>query len=444
MRIIFGTDFTEHASHAGTAAAALAQRLGDTLFVVHAIDSDGFRSVSPKMLDSLFASTRADLDAEADRLRKLGPTVKAELLKGTPDEVMVEKAATAGARMMVVSSLGKRAAKRWLLGSVSERVAETSPVPTLVVRQDEPFVAWSAGQRPLRILCAYDFTPTADAALAQIKALRDIGPCEVVVAQVDWPLGEKIRLGIPGPVPLDANHPEVQAILERDLREKIIPVLGEKDVRIRVEPGLGRPDFRLIEIAKTERTDLIVTGTHQWRGVERLWHVSTSRGLLHYAPMSVMVVPASAVPAPQAISNIRRVLVATDFSALGNQAVPYAYASLASGGTVKLIHVTPPEGAPARKTPKQIKQQVAATLKKLRSLIPSEAESRGLITEVEVLPSRDAAQAISQAAERFGAHVICLGSHGRSGISKAVLGSVASKVMLQSRRPLLIVREAKV
>jgi len=33
---------------------------------------------------------------------------------------------------------------------------------------------------------------------------------------------------------------------------------------------------------------------------------------------------------------------------------------------------------------------------------------------------------------------------GACGISKAVLGSVASKVMLQSRRPLLIVREAKV
>ncbi|MCI0541345.1 MAG: universal stress protein [Verrucomicrobiales bacterium] len=378
--------------------------------------------------------------------------MKAELLTGAPDEAIVKKAAAAGSRWVVVSSLGKRAPERWLLGSVSERTAETSPVPTLVVRQDEPLIAWAAGRRPLRILCAYDFTATADAALSHVKGMRRVGPCEVVVAQVDWPFGEKLRLGIAGPVSLEANQPEVQAILERDLSERVATVLGKQDVRIRVEPGLGRPDFRLIDIAKAEQADVIVTGAHQWRGVERLWHVSTSRGLLHYAPMSVLVVPAPTEPVAQSIPELRRVLVATDFSALGNQAVPQACATLSAGGSVKLIHVIPPwelpgpllpHYEPKRLTKKQHKQLAADSLKKLRALIPQEAEVRGIVTEVETVEGADVAKAITQAAERFGSHLVCLGSHGRSGVSKALLGSVAQKVMAQSRRPVLVVREAR-
>ena len=453
MRIIFGTDFTENAEQAGRVAAALALRLEDTLLVVHALEAGDLGAVSPKVLDSLFTHTQARLEKEAGRLRKLGPRVKAELLTGTPDEAIVKKAAVAGARFVVVSSVGKRASERWLLGSVSERVAQSSPVPTLVVRQAEPFIAWCSGKRLLlRLLCACDLTPTADAALAYVKELRRIGPCDVVVAQVDWPISEKIRLGIPGPMPLDANPPEAQAILEHNLKEKVFAALGQKNVRTRVEPGLGRPDFRLVEMAKAEQADLIVTGTHQWRGVERLWHGSTSRGLLHYAPMSVLVVPGRPEPGLQTIPDIRRVLVATDFSGLGNCAVPYAYAALASGGMVKLIHVVPPwelpgplvpRYEPKRRTQKQHKQLTADSLKKLRALVPLEAEARGISSDVEVVQSRETANAINQAAERFGAHVICLGSHGRSGISKAVLGSVAHRVMAQTARPVLVVREVR-
>jgi nucleotide-binding universal stress UspA family protein len=58
----------------------------------------------------------------------------------------------------------------------------------------------------------------------------------------------------------------------------------------------------------------------------------------------------------------------------------------------------------------------------------------------EVIESGKTAIAICQAAERFDADVICMASHGRSGISKAILGSVAQDVMARSTRPVLVVR----
>ena len=448
MRIIHGTDFTENAARAGRVAAAIAARMDDTLLLVHSLEAGVLGAISSGPLTKVPGAATDELQKTAERLREQGAMVKTALLTGAANEAIVKKAAPGGTRLVVVGSLGRRAVERWRLGSVSERVAETARVPTLVVRQEEALVAWARDERPLKMICAYDFSPSADAALAYLKQFRSISPCEIVVVQVDWPLGEKMRLGVPGPVTMVANHPEVQALLERDLRAKVTAVLGEKGVRVRVEPGLGRPDFRLIEIAGQEQADLVVTGTHQRHGWSRLWHVSTSRGLLHYAPMSVLVVPATTGLAKKAISPVRRVLVTTDFSELGNQAIHHAYSVLPSGGTVLLLHVRSPT-SPGKRLSGIISQEahsgppphkVTRVERQLRALIPPQAEASGINSEVEVAEHRKPATAICQAAERFGADVICLGTHGRSGLSAAVLGSVANGVMAGSKRPLLIVR----
>ena len=106
---------------------------------------------------------------------------------------------------------------------------------------------------------------------------------------------------------------------------------------------------------------------------------------------------------------------------------------------MKLIHVIPKR----RLTPKRGKQFIGNSLKKLRALVPNQAKALGIATEMELAESPDTAKAICQAAERFGADVICMGTHGRSGISAAILGSVAKSVMATSTRPIFTVPAAK-
>ncbi|PAW85017.1 MAG: universal stress protein [Pedosphaera sp. Tous-C6FEB] len=452
MKIILGSDFSDQARGAGTVAAALARNLGDTLRLVHAHESAGLAAASPDVMESLLTSSRARLAEEADRLRKLGATVKPELLAGFPDEAIVHETGTTGTRLVVLASLGRRAPERWLLGNVSERVAERAPVPTLVVRQPDPLVAWAREGRPLRVICGYDFTATADAALRFVRELRRVGPVELTVAQVNWPFGDQQRLGLAGGVPLGANPSEQQAILERDLRERVASLAGKFPARILVEPGLGRADFSLLEIARREQADLIVTGTHQWHGVERLWHTSVSRALLHDAPVSVLVVPARKEPADSLIPEIRRVLVTTDLSPLGDAAVPHACSLVRSGGVVRLLHVLSARRVPNPLiagqydlrpfTKKALARELKGATDQLRRLVPVGAARRGVTFEfeVEAVEAGEPAAAICQAAERFGADAICLASHGRSGLSAAVLGSVAQAVMAHSARPVYVVR----
>ena len=62
-----------------------------------------------------------------------------------------------------------------------------------------------------------------------------------------------------------------------------------------------------------------------------------------------------------------------------------------------------------------------------------------LRTDVPVIESGDPAPAICQAAEHFGADVICLGSPGRTVLAATFMGSVAQAVIAESPRPVLVV-----
>jgi nucleotide-binding universal stress UspA family protein len=451
MKLVVGTDFSENARAACATGAALARRWSDTLALAHVVDESMSQRLPEEIRETLAASTNDRLHGEAGQFGLEGAKVEEHILSGAPEQALKNLAVQSDARLVIVSSVGHRAGD-WLLGSVAERTAEASPVPTLVVRSAAPFEAWARGERALKIFIAVDFTIASDRAVQWVKNLLAAGPCEIVLGYVDWPLGDEPRLGLGWTPLLSHEAPEVHTILKRELHDRAVTVLGKTDVRVRSEPSMGRPDVRLIEIAAEEQADLIVTGTHQRRGVTRLWHPSISRALLRYAPMSVLCVPVvSGEGLPQHSAPIRRVLVAVDLNEHGGRAVPYAYGVVNSGGIVRLVHVTtpyngtlPPRGRhphPAAFPPESHALELAETKRRLELLAPEDAAARGIVTEPAVLEAEDVADAIRQAADHFGADVVCVGAHSRSDLSRTLLGSVAKAVMTRSRRPVLIVRD---
>ena len=58
---------------------------------------------------------------------------------------------------------------------------------------------------------------------------------------------------------------------------------------------------------------------------------------------------------------------------------------------------------------------------------------------VEVVPDGPVAQAILDAAERYGADLIVMGTHGRTGLPRVLLGSVAETVLRRASVPVLVV-----
>jgi nucleotide-binding universal stress UspA family protein len=445
MTIVCGTDFSEPSSRAVAAAAHLAARTKMPLHLVHTLevasddDTDG-----PTQIFRDRAIER--LRREAGRLREVAGSVEIHVEAGLPDDALLAVASRVQAKLIVIGVAGRRHGKT-ALGGHADRIAQRSHVPVLVIRDVAPFEQWALGSKPLRVVLGSDTSTSSETAMRWINELRGFGPCDVTAVHLYWPPEQFHRLGLGGVRSYLDPDPEVTRTLERELGERFSHLPGAGPVRYRLEPHLGRVADRVAEIAAEEAADLVVVGSHSRSAVERLWEGSISRGLLQCARSSAACVPLPANGQTQVVPVMRDVLVATDFSSIGDGAIPFAYATAARGGTVHLIHVVraasdpvaphdifPPEPSGPKKA------AFDAARKQLLERVPAEASAKGVTTRVHVLQSIDPAGAICQAAERLAVELVCLGTHGRTGVAKVVLGSVVQEVLSQSRRPVLVTR----
>lgn len=286
-----GTDFSATATEAVEIAAAIARRLETRLVLVHVDQLHRSLISSPLLLEAAILQRRGELDHEAYRLRDVGTNVEEKFLSGSAFDQLVTAATEAKGRLIVIGAVGHGLARRLLVGSVAERTAETSPIPTLVVRPGGRLASWIRGEHALKILVGYDFSAASDAALDWVNHLREIGKFQATVLYSNWPPDEARRLGYEGPLPLAANPKKIQQNLERDLEKRIATLLPKQEVTAIVEPGWGSPEGYLFQMASRKRVDLIVVGTHRRHGLGRVLLGSVSRAVLHHSKVTVAVVP---------------------------------------------------------------------------------------------------------------------------------------------------------
>lgn len=284
MTIVCGTDFSACADAAAAAAAAISKRLALPLILVHVTP----QRASDPGCEELSARLRAQVETLRSRF---DVEIEARLEPGVAHERLATLAASLDARLVVVASVGEKKPRRWLLGSVAERVAQTSPTPTLVVRDGAILEDWARGERSLRVMVGVELTPTARAALEWANGLREIGPCELHVVQIAWPAVEHQRAGSSAPMPLDRLRPDLEQVLQRELEQWVGEHPGLGPTSCLVKPGFGRVDSHLTLLADELDMGLLVVGTNQRAGIARLWQGSVSRGVLQAATMNVACVP---------------------------------------------------------------------------------------------------------------------------------------------------------
>jgi nucleotide-binding universal stress UspA family protein len=425
--LICATDFSSPANEAASVAAKLALRRQEKLLLVHATGV-GSGKVS--------ALLNRRLESEGLQLSKTGAVVESVLLHGIhPTDALLHYIRKQQPSLVAVGCGTKGPIDRWALGSFSEKIAEAAPVPTLVVRNPAALEAWDWAKSRLTILLALDFTASSDAVLRWGRKFQRLGPCDFIASHVNW--RAPTLDDTPAPIDPPRNPDALQNRLERDLKKKVRDQMGDDGIPIVVRPSRGSAGATLIEIAREKKAHLIAVGAHQRHGIHRLAQFSVSREVLHAASLNVICVPVTTpYDARDAhLPDFRRVLVATDFSELGNTAIPYACGACAIGGRVKIVHVVSP-----RKAKRHEGTDWASDLRmQLRGLIPDETGARGQPPEVQVLKAKDVATAICEEAGRFGADVVCMASHGM-GASRALHGSVTKTVLKRLRLPLLVIR----
>jgi nucleotide-binding universal stress UspA family protein len=297
MTILCGTDLSPAARIALVAAAHVARVRRTSVRFVHVLDIPGADAVlthrpAARVTAFFEAEERrllAQLEAEAAPLRALAP-IECIVVAGKPAETLVESAESAFAELIVVSAVGKRGESRIRLGRTADQIARLARHPVLVVRDAEPFRAWSTGERPLRILAAVDQSPTSDAALEWIRGFSTAAPVAFTACHVFWPPEVRERFKKKGLAIGEADE-DAAAELERELRAHVATVAPDIQAKLRIVGGLGKVAPHLTQVAAEERSDVIVVGTHQRQGLERLWNGSVSRDAIVDGPCSVVAVP---------------------------------------------------------------------------------------------------------------------------------------------------------
>jgi nucleotide-binding universal stress UspA family protein len=145
--------------------------------------------------------------------------------------------------------------------------------------------------------------------------------------------------------------------------------------------------------------------------------------------------------------RMRRILHATDFSRASTPAFKWAVAlARANRGRLLVLHVmTPPalalpaEGYMAPSLYESLERSARGQARKQLDAIVAKARKAG-VRATGILLEGVPHELIARAARSRKVDVVVIGTHGRSGLAKLFLGSVASRVVSMAPRPVVTVR----
>ncbi|MDQ3723911.1 MAG: universal stress protein [Actinomycetota bacterium] len=141
--IVVGTDGSDMATQAVRQATVLARSVGARIELVSAYEpvSDArLREQSIQVPEDLQwminprDGVQAMLEAAASEIRAAGVEVEVFALQGDPADAILDVAEERGSELIVIGNKGMTGAKRFLLGSVPNKVSHHAPCSVLIIR----------------------------------------------------------------------------------------------------------------------------------------------------------------------------------------------------------------------------------------------------------------------------------------------------------------------
>ncbi|HEX8968850.1 MAG TPA: universal stress protein, partial [Chloroflexota bacterium] len=220
-------------------------------------------------------------------------------------------------------------------------------------------------------------------------------------------------------------------------------------VPVEVDVPYGRAAAQILEAATRLGADGLVMATHGRTGLPHLLYGSVTEAVLGSSSVPVFVVyarPGQAPASPFSVSAAR-LLVPQDGSANDAPALSAALDILGVRGEIILVSVVQPAQTIERDETGHVlaylDQQEEARRFEARDYlngIAEELRGRDLPVRVKVdVRVGDPASGIAMAALEASADLIVMATHGRTGIRRAVLGSVAGTVLRTGTTPVLLV-----
>jgi nucleotide-binding universal stress UspA family protein len=289
-----------------------------------------------------------------------------------------------------------------------------------------------------KIIVGVDLSPQSEIAVGHaVDVARHTG-AEVVLVMADcvpdYPTPDKVR-------------PELESEWARTLEQRLASDrrgLGEmrerwsgQGVTISHVVADGFADDLIPRVAQDVGADLIAVGTHGRTGIMRAFLGSVAERTTRLASQSVLVARGDA---PR--GGYRRVVIGTDFSPLSDTAIDRALEVTGPGARLDLVHCwqIPLIAGADGVMPYVPYDEMRADLEKSLTEATRTQAARAKVELTPHLVERPPAFGLVDFAKERDADLIVVGSHGRRGIRRFLLGSVAEVTVRHAGCSVLVAR----
>jgi nucleotide-binding universal stress UspA family protein len=261
------------------------------------------------------------------------------------------------------------------------------------------------------------------------------------------------------PVELDRQEKYTKETIDRihSLAEQylagVTKTLRRQRFKVKAEVGLGGVARSITDYAEAHNADLIAMSTHSRSGPAR-WMMGSApdRVLRHTHKPVLLMRPTGESPVDAKPLPLKHLIVPLDGSQAAQAVLPYAKGLAKTLKLeVALIQVISaettvqftPMGPDTWAIPTDIVQQIDVLASGYLAGVGKELEREGISVRWDVLRGAPAHSIVEFAKETPGS-MVAMTTHGRSGLARWVLGSVADQVVRGSGEPVLAIRPGAV
>ncbi len=306
------------------------------------------------------------------------------------------------------------------------------------------------------LLVPLDGSSFAEHALPAALAVARRARARLNLVSVITPLAEAYVEG------LYFSTADLEAHLEGRQRTYLDAVASRLRERVDVPIGTavlhGDVAATLAGSLAADKVDLVVLATHGRGALGRFWLGSVADELIRHATSPLLLIrPAEEPVSLEQEPDLGKVVLPLDGSPLAEQIIEpaVALASLMPGATITLVRavhsVVPASATPdvpegereARHLLQQVQSLQGKLIEEAGRYLQGVAErlgARGLSVQTEVVVDDQPVPAILREVEKTRAGLIALQTHGRRGLSRLILGSVADKLIRAAHIPVLVQR----
>jgi nucleotide-binding universal stress UspA family protein len=276
-----------------------------------------------------------------------------------------------------------------------------------------------------KILVCTDGSPDSEGAITAALHLAKASGSMVVLLEVIFYLAG-YELQSPDTLTPPMVNLELMQVQETAARERLETWRAEAAREgVTLEPRVrtsGSAYEGILEEAGETQPDLIIMGRHGYTGLTRLLMGSVTARVIGHSPVNVLVAPRG-VPL-----SFERLLIASDGSVFSEAAWTEALTlARTMGGALIGVAVAASD------------RDIPTATEVVRNL-EAAADKEGLPLDT-MIPMGRPEEGIVKAAEFKQASLIIVGSHGRTGLKRLLMGSVAERVIGHAKCPVLVVKK---